>query len=76
IVVGKPEPFSTRMALATSKLEPREVLMIGDRPDTDILAGKRAGCQVAMVLTGDVKEPEKADFPVYRNLLTLVKKLF
>jgi phosphoglycolate/pyridoxal phosphate phosphatase family enzyme len=76
IVVGKPEPFSTRMALKRLKLEPQEVLMIGDRPDTDILAGERAGCQVAMVLTGDVKEPENADYPVFRDLNNLVKELF
>lgn len=75
VVVGKPMPFSTRIALEHLDLRPDEVLMVGDRPDTDILAGRRAGCEVAMVLTGDVERPEKADFPVFDDLEDLVRKM-
>lgn len=76
IVVGKPETYSTGLAIEELDMEPWEVLMVGDRPDTDILAGKRAGCNVAMVLTGDSDKPADADHPVYRDLLSLVSDQF
>jgi len=76
VVVGKPEPYSTILALREMGLAAEDVLMVGDRPDTDIAAGKAAGCQVAMVLTGDVGEPPERDFQVYRDLLELVIDLF
>lgn len=75
IVIGKPKPFSTRLALSKMKLEPEDVLMIGDRYDTDIAAGKAAGCQVAMVLSGDIKEVDDLDLDVYPDLLTLFKEI-
>ncbi|MGA1793380.1 MAG: HAD-IIA family hydrolase [Thermoplasmatota archaeon] len=71
VVVGKPEPYSTLLALREMGLPAKDVLMVGDRPDTDIAAGKAAGCQVALVLTGDVGEPETHDYPVYQDLLSL-----
>ena len=75
IVVGKPQPFSTVLALREMGLEPPDVLMIGDRPDTDIEAGKAAGTLVAMVTTGDVKEVEDPDFPVFSDLCTLIDSM-
>ncbi len=70
-VVGKPRAFSTMLALDLMGSRPDEVLMVGDRVDTDIAAGKAAGCMVAMVLTGDMGAPENPDFPVYEDLLEL-----
>ena len=75
IIVGKPEPFSTRLALTKMRLEPEDVLMVGDRIDTDIAAGLAAGCNVAMVLTGDVKEIKDRSIPVYKDLLDLYKSI-
>ena len=75
IIVGKPEPFSTRLALSKMGLEPEDVLMVGDRIDTDIAAGMAAGCSVAMVLTGDIKEVKDHSIPVYQNLLELFRGL-
>jgi 4-nitrophenyl phosphatase len=51
-VIGKPEPVMLLMALSKMGVEPHEAVMIGDRLDTDILAGKRAGMLTVMVLTG------------------------
>jgi ribonucleotide monophosphatase NagD (HAD superfamily) len=34
------------------QLQPHQVLAIGDRLDTDILGGQRAGCLTAAVLSG------------------------
>lgn len=75
IIVGKPEPFSTQLALTKMGLDPEDVLMVGDRMDTDIAAGLAAGCNVAMVLTGDIKEVKEKSIPVYKDLLELFKNL-
>jgi 4-nitrophenyl phosphatase len=72
-VAGKPNDYSTRITLELMKLEPEDVLVIGDRPDTDMAAGLSAGCRVARVLTGDVKEISKEDYPLYPDLLSLVE---
>jgi len=74
-VVGKPQPFSTMLALDLMGIGPDEVLMVGDRVDTDIAAGRAAGCNVSMVLTGDVEAPENPDFPVYKDLLELSREI-
>ena len=74
-VIGKPEPYSTKIALNIMGLEPAEVLVVGDRPDTDILAGMRAGCPVARVLTGDVGPREGEDYPVKESLFELMEYL-
>jgi 4-nitrophenyl phosphatase len=75
IIVGKPEPFSTRLALSKMELNPEDVLMVGDRVDTDIAAGLAARCNVALVLTGDVKEVRDDSFPIYKDLLELADGL-
>ena len=40
------------MAMARMGVRPEETVMIGDRLDTDILAGERAGMLTVLVLTG------------------------
>ena len=51
-VVGKPKPFLIETLLAETGLRPDEALVVGDREDTDIAAGKAAGCPTYLVLTG------------------------
>lgn len=51
-VIGKPETPLLEMALARMAVEPLDAVMVGDRLDTDILAGNRAGMLTALVLTG------------------------
>ncbi len=51
-VVGKPETALYRQALARMGLRPQEVLVIGDRLDTDILGGVRLGAPTALLLSG------------------------
>jgi HAD superfamily hydrolase (TIGR01450 family) len=51
-VFGKPEPDIAALALAEAGVEPGEGLLVGDRLDTDILCGRRAGVATAVVLTG------------------------
>jgi len=76
MVVGKPEVHSTMIAIREMALSPQEVLMVGDRPDMDILAGQRCSAQVALVLTGEVKDPGEVGYPVFSDLSSLVKELF
>ena len=52
LIIGKPEPTMTTMALERIGLTPGETASIGDRLDTDILAGHRAGTPTILVLTG------------------------
>lgn len=51
-VVGKPNPFLVELALREAGVPPSEALAVGDRMDTDIESGERAGCDTHLVLTG------------------------
>lgn len=51
-VIGKPEKYMFELACSRLGLMPHEVLMVGDRLDTDILGANRAGARTALVLTG------------------------
>lgn len=50
VVVGKPNPIIFRMA--TADLGGKRILFVGDRLNTDVLGGKRAGLRTLLVLTG------------------------
>jgi 4-nitrophenyl phosphatase len=51
-VIGKPNVYMAEMALEKLGLPADEVLCVGDRLETDILFGARAGMHTALVLTG------------------------
>eukprot|EP00300_Choanocystis_sp_HF-7_P005075 c13872_g1_i4.p1 GENE.c13872_g1_i4~~c13872_g1_i4.p1 ORF type:complete len:176 (+),score=43.37 c13872_g1_i4:534-1061(+) len=55
IIVGKPNPTGMELILETHKLDPKKVLMVGDRLDTDISFGINAGTDTMVVLTGVTK---------------------
>jgi HAD superfamily hydrolase (TIGR01450 family) len=48
-VVGKPRPGLLEMVAAADGLSPSEMLVVGDTPETDILAARRFGCPSALV---------------------------
>jgi len=50
--VGKPNPLMMRSALNAIEAHSEETAMIGDRMDTDIIAGLEAGLETVLVLTG------------------------
>lgn len=52
ITIGKPFPLLYEMALARLNLKAADCLMIGDRPDTDILGAQQLGMPTALVRTG------------------------
>lgn len=51
-IIGKPEAYLFRSALDLLGTGPQETVVVGDRLDTDILGGQRAGLHTALVLTG------------------------
>jgi len=50
--VGKPNPLMMRSALNAIGAHSETTVMIGDRMDTDIVAGLEAGMETVLVLTG------------------------
>jgi NagD protein len=50
--VGKPNPLMMRSALNTIDAHSETTAMVGDRMDTDIVAGLEAGLETILVLTG------------------------
>ena len=52
IILGKPEPIMMQLVSTQFGFTTDEIVAVGDRYDTDILAGIRAGCKTVMVLTG------------------------
>lgn len=52
LTIGKPETFMLDLILKQTGAQASDCLVIGDRLDTDIGIGKRAGARTALVLTG------------------------
>ena len=61
--VGKPNPLMMRTALNYLGAHSEETIMIGDRMDTDIVAGVESGMMTALVLSGVTKESEIENYP-------------
>ncbi|WP_407925794.1 HAD-IIA family hydrolase [Flavimobilis rhizosphaerae] len=61
--VGKPNPMMFRSALNRIDAHSRVTAMIGDRMDTDIVAGIEAGLETFLVLTGSTSAEEVETYP-------------
>jgi NagD protein len=61
--VGKPNPLMMRTALNTLEAHSEETAMIGDRMETDIVAGIEAGLETFLVLTGVTAHEHVERFP-------------
>ena len=61
--VGKPNPLMMRSALNAVDGHSENTAMIGDRMDTDIVAGIEAGLETILVLTGVTTPAEVERFP-------------
>jgi NagD protein len=60
---GKPSPFMMRSALNYLGVHSENTTMIGDRMDTDIVAGIQSGMDTILVLSGVTTKKQIADFP-------------
>src|SRR6266545_1104564 len=61
--VGKPNPLMMREALRAIEAHSESTVMIGDRMDTDIVAGIEAGLQTVLVLSGITTRAQAERFP-------------
>lgn len=57
-VIGKPERIILDLALERLDLQPGECAILGDRLDTDIVGGKKAGLFTILILTGSTTAEE------------------
>jgi NagD protein len=61
--VGKPNPLMMRSALNAIDAHSETTAMVGDRMDTDVVAGLEAGMHTVLVLTGSTRRDETERFP-------------
>lgn len=61
--VGKPNPLMMRTALRYLDEHSENTTMVGDRMDTDIVAGIESGMETILVLTGVTKREDVSRFP-------------
>ena len=69
-VVGKPNPMMFRSAMNRIEAHSETTAMIGDRMDTDIVAGMEAGLLTVLVLSGVTQAEEIETYP-YRPSMVL-----
>ncbi|MGC0141672.1 HAD-IIA family hydrolase [Pseudactinotalea sp. Z1732] len=78
--VGKPNPVMIRTALNRIDAHSEHTAMIGDRMDTDIVAGMEAGLRTFLVLSGSTRPEEIERFPyrpseVHDDIAALLERL-
>jgi len=62
-VVGKPNPMMFRSAMNRIEAHSETTAMVGDRMDTDVVAGIEAGLATTLVLTGSTRREQVESFP-------------
>ncbi|HZS77529.1 MAG TPA: HAD-IIA family hydrolase [Ktedonobacteraceae bacterium] len=62
-IIGKPNPLMMRTALRTLNAHSEDSVMIGDRMDTDIIAGIESGLRTILVLSGVTRREQIERFP-------------
>ncbi len=61
--IGKPNPLMIRTALNYLEVHSEHTVMVGDRMETDIVAGVESGMETILVLTGVTRESDVPRFP-------------
>ncbi|GHU25837.1 haloacid dehalogenase [Spirochaetia bacterium] len=62
VIIGKPSNMIYKMALNKLKMEPKDIITIGDDGLTDISGGKEIGIKTILVKTGKYKEGDEKTF--------------
>jgi len=68
-VVGKPNPMMFRSAMNRIEAHSETTAMLGDRMDTDIVAGMEAGLLTVLVLTGVTTAEDVETYPFRPDLM-------
>jgi NagD protein len=63
LFVGKPNPLMMRMALNYLGVHSENTVMVGDRMDTDVIAGVQSGLETILVLSGVTRRSVVARYP-------------
>ena len=76
--IGKPQPYMFQLIMRDHNVEPGEIVVIGDRLETDIAAAKRISAKSILVLTGvakkeDVEKSRKKPDYVLKDLSALLE---
>ncbi len=79
-VIGKPNAYMAQVALEKLGISNTEALCVGDRLETDIACGSRAGIPTALLLTGvskreDIPVAEAAPDYIFDDLAALMSAL-
>ncbi len=61
--IGKPNPLMMRSALRYLGVHSENTIMVGDRMDTDVVAGIMSGLETILVLTGSTRREDIHKFP-------------
>lgn len=67
--VGKPNPLMMRTGLRLLGVHSEDAVMIGDRMDTDIVAGIESGLDTVLVLSGVTNREDIANYPYSPRLV-------
>ena len=68
--MGKPNPLMMRTGLQLLGVHSEEAVMVGDRMETDIIAGMESGLATVLVLSGCTSRADVDNYP-YRPTFTL-----
>ncbi len=68
--VGKPNPLMMRTGLDILGVHSRDAVMIGDRMDTDMIAGIESGLDTVLVLSGVTSKKDISMFPYRPRVVT------
>ena len=69
--VGKPNPLMVRTGLRMLGVHSSDAAIVGDRMDTDIIAGIETGLDTCLVLSGVTSKEDLANFPYRPRLVAL-----
>ena len=61
--MGKPNPLMMRTGLQLRGVHSEEAAMVGDRMDTDVIAGMESGLATVLVLSGCTSRTDVNDYP-------------
>ncbi len=67
--MGKPNPLMMRTGLKLLDVHSEEAAMVGDRMDTDVIAGLESGLDTVLVLSGCTSRGELDDYPYRPNYI-------